>query len=371
MSPTKHTGIWVGSFWISLVAVMVTGLVATGTAMAQATAFGTDACGASGTCGTGAEDSAFGLDALESNTSGDANTAVGTNALEDNSSGFGNTATGNGALQANTTGGANTAMGFQALDGTTGADNTAIGYEALDLNTTGNANTAIGFEALVESTGGGNTAMGTDALENLTSGDNNIAVGFNAGSALATGSSNNIDIGASGIDGESNTTRIGMPTQTSAYIGGVFGAFGVKNGLPILIGPQGHLYTEVSSVRFKRDVHDMGNASDKLMKLRPVTFRYRQDPDNTPRYGLIAEEVEKVYPEMVVYDDKGQVEGVRYDQLPAMLLNQVQKLTAKDAAQKQQIAVQQHEIALLTERMDALERQARLAGPEHLASAMR
>jgi hypothetical protein len=149
----------------------------------------------------------------------------------------------------------------------------------------------------------------------------------------------------------------------------------------VFIDQHGQLGVRPSSARFKRDIHDMGNASDGLMKLRPVSFRYKQDADGTLQYGLIAEDVARVYPDLVTYGNDGKLEGVRYDLLPAMLLNEVQKLARENRRKDAQIAAQQRQldtlearearIDALVVRINALERRVRLSRPEHLASAMR
>jgi hypothetical protein len=260
------------------------------------------------------------------------------------------------------------------LSNTTGGENTAAGVFALEENTTGGENTAIGGKGVLNG-----------ALGNNTSGSNNVAVGTDAGGNLTTGS-NNIDVGNGGVAGESNTIRIGTQgTQTATYIAGIFGTPKIKKACGVVVETTGLLGCVKSSARYKRDIRDMGDASDKLMKLRPVTFRYKADSTGTEQYGLIAEEVEKVYPELVIDGADGKAETVAYQVLPAMLLNEVQKQArdkdAQIAALRRQVASQEKQIDALkkkdaqidalAERMNALERQARLARPEHLASAMR
>ena len=329
---------------------------------------------------------AAGYGALFSDTTGGGNTATGSEALYYNTTGNENTATGVSALEDNTTGQDNTATGFAALFGnTTGSNNTAAGVAALRENTTGGENTAAGTDALGDNTTGGeNTAAGTDALLSNTTGSNNIGIGNEGGSALTTGS-NNIDVGNGGVAGESNTIRIGTQgTQTDTYIAGIFGTPKIKKACEVVVETTGLLGCVKSSARYKRDIRDMGDASDKLMKLRPVTFTYKADSTGTKQYGLIAEEVEKVYPELVIDGADGKPETVAYQVLPAMLLNEVQKQArdkdAQIAALRRQVASQEKQIGALkkkdgqidalAERMNALERQARLARPEHLASAM-
>src|SRR5208283_5021269 len=253
---------------------------------------------------------AIGDDALNANTTGGENTAVGTFALIENTSGSENTAIGARTLNRNTTGSGNIAIGvFGLTANTTGQGNTAIGFEALTSNTTGDDNTATGVVALdSNTTGQGNTAIGFEALSFDTTGDDNIGIGAEAGGNLTTGSGN-IDIGNVGVAGESSTIRIGRQgTQTAAYIAGIFGTPKIKKACEVVVETTGLLGCVTSSARYKRDIRDMGDASDKLMKLRPVTFTYKADSTGTKQYGLIAEEVEKVYPELVIDDADGKPE---------------------------------------------------------------
>jgi endosialidase-like protein len=237
-----------------------------------------------------------------------------------------------GPSAGNTTmiGSGNTGIGFEALGGNTeGNFNTATGDDALANNNTGAFNTASGFVALLKNNGGsGNTAIGVSALFNNTIGFENIAVGHAAGVNLTTGDSN-IDIGNPGVAGDSETIRIGAAgTHTQAFLAGVRGVTtGVNDAVAVMIDSAGQLGTLSSSRRFKRNIEDMGDASQGLTKLRPVTFRYSAslDPAGPPQYGLIAEEVAEVFPDLVVFDSGGQPETVRYHFLVPMLLNEVQK----------------------------------------------
>lgn len=355
--------------WVVVAALIV--LASAGIAAAQCsnteTCYGTDAL--NGDQSSEDYNSAFGYDALQANTTGDGNTAAGAEALYLNQTGIRNTAAGFQALGNNTAGSSNTAAGAEALTYNAGEGNTAAGDGALYLNQTGNYNTAAGKQA----------------LDANTTGSYNIGVGIEAGSNLTEGSYN-IDIGNKGVAGESNTIRIGTQgTQTGTYIAGIFGTSKIKKACQVVVENTGQLGCVKSSARYKRDIRDMGDASNKLMKLRPVIFRYKEDSDGIPQYGLIAEEVEKVYPELVIDNSDGKAETVAYQVLPAMLLNEVQKqshqLAQKDAqiaALQRQVASQQEQVDALkkkamqldalAERMSALERQARLARPEHLAS---
>ncbi|HEX3551765.1 MAG TPA: tail fiber domain-containing protein [Thermoanaerobaculia bacterium] len=307
---------------------------------------------------TGTDNTALGDNALSSNTSGFFNTAVGFNACRSNTSGFLNTAVGTFALDANTTGSVNTAVGAGALpSNTNGTSNTAVGADALDNNTTASANTAVGYEALFgTTTGGNNTALGANALAN-TNGSNNIGVGVRGGVNITSGSYN-IDIGNTAPGNESNTIRIGdVNHQTAAFLAGVNGATSAS-GVAVYVDAFGQLGTVTSSLRFKEDVADMGEASHDLMKLRPVTFRYKagvDDGSHLLQYGLIAEEVAKVYPEMVQYDDKGQPLTVRYQWLNTMLLNELQKEHGKMAEQQAQLAQQKAQLAEQEARLKRLE----------------
>jgi uncharacterized coiled-coil protein SlyX len=236
------------------------------------------------------------------NTTGTQNTANGRAALEFNDTGINNTAVGALALFNNTTGNLNTANGVQALfANTTGINNTAIGVEALFHNTTGNSNTAIG----------------SYALGNNTSGSHNIALGVNAGVGVA-GASNVIAIG-DGI--------IGADVADSCFIGNINGVNEGGTISAVYINSNHQLGTQAppSARRFKKEIKPMDKASEAVLTLKPVTFHYKSDKANTPQFGLIAEEVAEVNPDLVVRDEKGQIYTVRYDQVNAMLLNEFLK----------------------------------------------
>ena len=259
---------------------------------------------------------------------GSLNTAIGASALSSNTSGGDNTAIGFQALSRNTTGSLNTATGNNALElNTGGSENTATGVNALFENTTGNNNTATGFYALLNNTRGqSNTATGVQALLRNTTGGSNIALGFAAGKNLTLGS-NNIDIGNIGIAREANTIRIGTTgTQTNAYMAGISGAT-VPTGVAVVIDTDGHLGTTTSSARFKEAIKPMDKASEAILALKPVSFRYKHDldPEGIPQFGLVAEEVEKVNPDLVARDEQGKPYTVRYDAVNAMLLNEFLK----------------------------------------------
>jgi hypothetical protein len=359
----------VTSFSLSLAAAVLIALASA----TIATATGTDTCaGESATIGGTCTP-------LTNTASGsNANAAFGSGALEFNTSGAANTATGVNALQGNTLGDDNTATGAAALvNNTVGSDNTATGESALVNNMTGGDNTATGFDALFNnSAGGDNTAAGVDALLGNTTGSSNIALGSHAGGNLTTGD-NNIDIGNAGVAAESNAIRIGTQgTQTATFIAGIFGTPKIKKACQVVVESTGLVGCVKSSARYKHDIRDMGDASDRLMKLRPVTFRYKADSTGTQQYGLIAEEVEKVYPELVVDGADGKPETVEYQVLPAMLLNEVQKQSranqqmARQLARKDaQITALQRQMASLAERLGTLERQATASRPDRMAAA--
>jgi hypothetical protein len=257
------------------------------------------------------QNTAEGEDALLALTTGFANTAIGFEALSSNTSGDFNTANGSVALLSNTFGSFNTATGYGALeDNTTGSSNTATGYGALARNTSGISNTAIGATALMSlTTGGDNTAIGLDALYQNTDGSSNIAVGAFAGGNVK--GSNNIDIGNGGKRRDSNGIRIGMTgTQNATFIAGISGAT-VPTGVAVIIDANGHLGTTTSSARFKDKIKPMDKASEAILALKPVTFRYNKelDPDGIPQFGLIAEDVEKVNADLVARDEQGKAYG--------------------------------------------------------------
>jgi Chaperone of endosialidase len=325
---------------------------------------------------TGGGNTATGAQALLSNTTGCCNTATGLNALKKNTTGNANTATGFDALLRNTTGGFNTATGDSALgSNTTGGGNTANGVDALVDNNTGSNNTANGASALLaNTTGGNNTAYGAGALEFNRTGGGNIALGFNAGANL--GGSNNIDIGNVGVAGEAAKIRIGtVGTQKATFIAGISGAT-VASGATVIVGSDGHLGTIVSSARFKEAVKPMDKASEAILALKPVTFRYKQeiDPKGIPQFGLVAEEVEQVNPDLVVRDAEGKVYTVRYEAVNAMLLNeflkehrtvQEQKATIAQLRQdfQSRLAEQQKQIEALTAGLQKVSAQVEMGRP--------
>jgi hypothetical protein len=299
---------------------------------------------------TGSHNTASGADALASNTDSSDNTASGFQALFSNTTGNGNTASGSEALFSNTTGSFNTATGYQALYASQADYDTAFGYLALFQNTTGTQNVASGAGALYANTSGSfnaalgqnalehnttasnNTATGYSALSSNTTGSNNIAEGYQAGYNLTTGS-NDIDIGNVGVAGEDNTIRIGTKgTHKVTVIAGIDSS--KVTGSAVYVTTTGRLGVLASSERFKVAISPMESKSAKLGQLRPVTFHLKSEPKGALQYGLIAEEVAKVYLELVIRNELGRIDGVRYDELAPMLLNEMQK---KNAAQDAEI----------------------------------
>ena len=279
---------------------------------------------------TGDSNTASGTNALYSNTTGNANTANGTNALFTNTTGSTNMASGANALFSNTTGDNNTASGFYALtSNTTGPYNMANGYESLYSNTTGGFNAANGVFVLYNNTTGNfNTATGAGALLANTTGSNNVAVGATAGIALTTGSGNVcIGAGVSGVAGESNTTRIRNVYTT------------VANGRAVYVNADNKIGTLSSSRRFKHDIQPMDRSSETLFALKPVTFRYKKDadPSQALSFGLIAEEVAQVSPELITRDEEGKPQTVRYEAVNAMLLNEFFKEHRKTKCSQRRI----------------------------------
>jgi hypothetical protein len=291
---------------------------------------------------TGGFNTAVGFLSLRSNATGSFNTAIGAGTLLGNTADK-NTATGAGALLTNTTGTLNTANGTFALFSNTAASaNTAVGTFALFNHTINDGNTAVGYQTLYnDTTGTDNVAIGPYALLNSNGGFNNIAVGYTAGNGIST-ASNVICIGSPGMD-----------VSTTTWIGNVFGVT-TQNGTtaPVIVSADGQLGTVASSERFKKDISPMERASEVILSLRPVTFHYRSDTKETPQFGLVAEEVAKVNPALVLPDKEGKPYTVRYDAVNAMLLNEFLKEHRKVEAQRKDfevaIAQQQSEIAALT-----------------------
>jgi len=317
--------------------------------------------------GVAAFNDAVGSHALFNNVNGFSNNALGESALFFNVNGSGNTAVGDLALENNDTGGptptlgnSNTAVGAEALAGNTDGDsNNAVGFEALTANTIGVQNNAMGFLALgSNTTGASNVAVGDSALSGNSAGSFNTVVGWEAG--LTVEGDDNIYIGATsaaGVTSETGHIRIGDPTfVTDCNIAGISGAT-TAAGVPVLVDGTGKLGTLPSSKRFKTDIKPMDKASEVLFALNPVTFRYKKQIEAKciPQFGLVAEEVEKVNPDLVVRDRDNKVQAVRYEAVNAMLLNEfikehhtVQDLKATAEKQQDTIALQEGQIKALT-----------------------
>jgi uncharacterized coiled-coil protein SlyX len=339
---------------------------------------------------TGKENTAVGTAALvfnsggPNNFDGSFNGAVGAFALNQNTIGAGNNAFGNSALFSNIDGSENTAIGDVALTfniGTVttkgeGSANTAVGGGALYSNTSGSSNDAVGFNALQNNTVGlFNQALGSLALASNVDGASNIAIGDSAFADNVSGSFNTVigDLAGGGVEGddniyigatsglpgggsESGTIRIGDPTfVTACFIAGINGV--AVTGTPVVVDANGQLGVAVSSARFKENVQPMDKASESILSLKPVTFRYKKsiDAKGTPQFGLLAEEVAKVNPDLVIYDRDGKPYTVRYEAVNAMLLNEflkehhtVQDLKATVAKQGELIAKQQEAMGVLT-----------------------
>jgi hypothetical protein len=365
-----------------------------------------DGQGAMASITTGINNSAFGTNALNNLTIGNNNAAQGNSALFSLIDGGTNTALGVLALRLNVSGDNNTAVGYSALLNNLAADNTAVGWKALNNNTSGtlntavgslalldnvigNFNTAIGFRALQNSISHSNTAVGYNAGLGITSGNSNTCLGRGAGSGVTTGTGNvligasagfglgagsfNIYVGDPGSSSggtftEFNTIRIGSG-QTRTFIDGIRGrTTGNNNAVPVVIDSAGQLGTTSSSRRFKKEIKAMEQASASILSLKPVTFHYKSDSTGTPQFGLIAEEVAQVNPDLVVRDENGEIYTVRYEAVNAMLLNEflkehltVEELKSTAAKQEATIARQQKQIDALTTGLQKVSDQLKLS----------
>jgi len=263
------------------------------------------------------------------------------------------------AGEISTTASQNVGIGDSALRNlTAGIRNTAVGAAAAATVTTGLRNTAVGMSALASiTTQNGNTAVGNSALTILSTGGGNIAIGDGAGAALLNGS-NNIYIGNAGVATEDQRIRIGTAgTHAATYIAGIRGTTtAAADAVPVIISSQGQLGTVSSSIRFKHDIEDLAAMSERLYDLRPVSFRYLPsiDPKQTLTFGLIAEEVAEVMPELVARDADGQIETVKYHLLSPLLLAEVQRLRRELDAAATREAELAARIARLEAKLDAL-----------------
>jgi len=245
------------------------------------------------------------------------------------------------ALFSNTTANSNTAIGRAALStNTTGTNNTAIGRVALTSNTTGIANTALGADALLDNTtGSGNVALGDSSGQNVTTAGNVICIGANVA---------------------------GADVSNSCYIGSIFGQSS-SGGTAVFINSDGKLGTTNSSRRFKQEIKPMDHASEAILALKPVTFQYKSDTTNVSQFGLIAEEVAEVNPDLVVRDKTGEIYTVRYDAVNAMLLNEFLKEHRKVEQLKKdfesKLAAQEKQIKSLTSGLEKVNAQLEASKP--------
>ena len=317
-----------------------TGLTSVGVSGTVLTSNGSVPSWGPASLGSDAKDNTMaGLAALGMNTSGAYNAAVGSHAMGFNTEGNDNAAFGNEALLMNLTGLQNTAIGRSALGKNKSSYNTAVGANALYSDYTGSTSIAAY-----------NTAVGANALYNIGTGNNNIALGYGAGGSVQTGDYN-IDIGHQGLLSDTNTIRIGDPThQTTTYIAGISGA--VVTGVAVQVNASGQLGVVASSRRFKENIQPMADLSSRLFGLRPVTFTYKAEYGGGGlQYGLIAEEVDQVIPEMTVRDKDGQIQTVAYQMLPPMLLNEAQKQQKVIEALQARVEAQQAELDTLKAQM--------------------
>jgi hypothetical protein len=310
---------------------------------------------------TASNNTATGAAALLLNTTGTENTATGTAALEFNGIASNNTANGAFALFNNDSSGNgsatdNTAVGFDALNANVdGSDNTAVGSQALLSNNNADGNTGVGDRALELTTDGGfNTAIGDVAMGNNVTGNTNTVVGSVAGINLVNGFFNTYvgDLVGVGAPDENSVIRIADLSSgfamNACFIGGIFG--NLTPGVPVFINASGQLSTAASSARFKDEIKPMEKASEAIFALKPVTFRYKKEFDRqgVPQFGLIAEEVEKVNPDLVYHDGQGEVYSVRYEAVNAMLLNEFLKAHRRMEEQEATMTKQQKQIDALT-----------------------
>lgn len=287
---------------------------------------------------------AVGFEALFANqptntTTGDRNTAVGAVALRNNTTGRINTAVGVDSLQQNTAGFGNVGLGFESgLGVTVGQENLALGTQALRSVSIGHGNTAVGTRSLNLATGSWNIGLGYSTLANLGNGDGNIAIGLDAGQGLTNGYQN-IYLANNGQASENGVIRIGSNSnQSKTYLAGVWSVTTQYAAVPVVVDLNGQLGTVSSSRRYKTDIQDLGNRTEALFQLRPVSFRYKAQPEGPEHFGLIAEEVAEVMPELVVHGKEGQIETVAYHELAPMLLNELQKQRQELLALKAELA---------------------------------
>jgi hypothetical protein len=392
MQRTQKAGLRVTALTVLAVGSASYGNAASAACVDPNTCYGTDALVGNT---VGEENSAFGFQVLQRNTAGQKNTGIGANAMYMNKTGHGNTAVGERALYGNINANMNTAVGIAALysnvsgqfnvamgatalhDNTEGDYNVASGFMALFDNTTGRYNVATGMSALFRNTiGMYNTANGSNALSNNTrgwfntaegnsalynaKGSRNVGIGNHAGYNITQGD-DNIIIGANqkGRIEDRGVIRIGSKAyQETTYIAGIRGVTtGMANAVPVVIDSTGQLGTVVSSRRYKEDIQPMGSVSDRLLALRPVTFRYAQpfdDGSKPVQFGLVAEEVAAAFPELAVNGENGEPETVRYDLLAPLLLNELQKQHKIAASQDARIVALESQLATMLKRIEQL-----------------
>lgn len=279
--------------------------------------------------------------------SGSAGTAARSDHAHSPTASASSVALGTSALGAIVSGADDVAQGNRALTNATGSGRSiAIGTDALAASVSSFNNVAVGHHALDLAVENNNTAIGTFALDELTTGSGNVAIGMSAGGALTAGS-DNIYIRSSGAVTEDDTIRIGAG-QTRAFMAGIRNVTTAFSAIAVMIDSQGQLGTVSSSRRTKQDIEDLGDVGLRLQQLRPVRFRYIKpfaDGSQPLQYGLIAEEVEQVLPELVAYGADGLPETVQYHVLPSLLVAEVQRLERARAAMADELRALRDEIA--------------------------
>lgn len=335
---------------------------------------------------TGYYNTAVGYRALTNNTGptatyykgGTSNTAFGYQTLAANITGWQNTAIGESVLTSNTLGAHNTGIGEDSLFGNlSGNHNTAWGESTLYNNVSGNDNVAGGYYALNTTTGSGNAAIGHQASMNLVTGDYNTAIGYQSGYGLTSGS-HNIYVASAGANTESYIIRMGTQGKhLGAYIAGISGVT-ATGGAAVYINSSGQLGTLPSSQRFKKDIKSLDATSEKIMNLRPVTFRYKQADEKgsfPTQFGLIAEEVAKILPELVEFDEEGKPLSVFYHLLTPLLLAELQRGHVENQTQQTALNLLREQNAMFKAELVAVRQQitlqaAQIASFQHSSSQL-
>lgn len=335
---------------------------------------------------TGYYNTAVGYRALTNNTGptatydkgGTSNTAFGYQTLAANITGWQNTAIGESVLTSNTLGAHNTGIGEDSLFGNlSGNHNTAWGESTLYNNVSGNDNVAGGYYALNTTTGSGNAAIGHQASMNLVTGDYNTAIGYQSGYGLTSGS-HNIYVASAGANTESYIIRMGTQGKhLGAYIAGISGVT-ATGGAAVYINSSGQLGTLPSSQRFKKDIKSLDATSEKIMNLRPVTFRYKQADEKgsfPTQFGLIAEEVAKILPELVEFDEEGKPLSVFYHLLTPLLLAELQRGHVETQTQQTALNLLREQNAMFKAELVAVRQQitlqaAQIASFQHSSSQL-